>query len=179
MRALKRHIWTQQILGNKIILTGPKRHKIVGRFSPQDKEIILAHKWTPSKDTDGNHIRLCTTVNGERTPLSHLLLTECPKGYVRDHISRNTLDDRRENLRVVPKGWNQRNMGLSPNNKSGFKGVYKHSKGKWWVACITVNYKNKHLGIFTDVRKGARAYDRAAMEIFGPMARTNKSLGLL
>ncbi|MCH7686587.1 MAG: HNH endonuclease [Planctomycetes bacterium] len=40
-----------------------------------------------------------------------------------DHINRNRLDNRDENLRFVTFSQNQINKGLSTRNTSGFKGV--------------------------------------------------------
>src|SRR6185503_1008090 len=32
--------------------------------------------------------------------MHHLILSDCPKGYNREHINLNTLDNRRKNLRI-------------------------------------------------------------------------------
>ena len=46
-----------------------------------------------------------------------------------DHINRNRLDNRLCNLRWVSQRDNNRNQGLSQNNKSGHQGVYFSGKG--------------------------------------------------
>ncbi len=61
-----------------------------------------------------------------------------------DHINRNTLDNRRENLRVVTRSINATNRVMS-NNKSGVRGVvWDKSKGKW-QAFGAINKKRRTL----------------------------------
>lgn len=55
-----------------------------------------------------------------------------------------------------------------PNTSSKFKGVSLHKPDRKWMACIKVNGKNKNLGMYKVEEEAARAYDRAAMEVWGP-----------
>lgn len=101
----------------------------------------------------------------------HRMILDC-KSYV-DHINRDTLDNRRINLRMCSKKQNAYNR-ISTKNKSGFKGVpmYKaHRNG--WVAQITVNYKYWYLGTFPTKEEAAVAYDKAAKELMGEFAALN------
>lgn len=94
-----------------------------------------------------------------------------------DHRDReNTLDNRRENLRVTLTQ-NAQNIGIPKHNTSGFKGVTWDS-GKW-TAQISVNNKRKYLGRFLSRELAAVAYDSAAIELHGGFAVTNASLGML
>jgi hypothetical protein len=60
---------------------------------------------------------------------------------------------------------------IRPNNTTGYRGV-SPLRGRF-QAQITFDWKNIYLGVFTDPRKAARAYDRAAKKYFGDAARTN------
>lgn len=60
---------------------------------------------------------------------------------------------------------------MGRNNTSGYKGVIR-SDGRW-VAQIKLNGRSRCLGRFDDVVEAARAYDRAAIELFGEFARPN------
>lgn len=108
--------------------------------------------------------------------LHQLVMGKPPDGLVIDHINRNKLDNRRENLRFCKQINNAHNKTTS----SGYKGVHyqkkyaKYSTGKPWVAQITHNYKTKHLGSFASPEEAARAYNKAAIELHGDYAVLNQ-----
>ena len=77
-----------------------------------------------------------------------------PDGDV-DHINRNRLDNRIENLRVVTRSSNIHNS--AGRSASGQKGVSAASKGKQWEARIMVNRKPLHLGTYATVEEAAAA----------------------
>jgi hypothetical protein len=56
---------------------------------------------------------------------------------------------------------------------SKFKGVSWCSNVSKWRVQITVNKKNRHVGLYLDEEEAARAYDTAARELFGEFASTN------
>lgn len=72
-----------------------------------------------------------------------------PKDEI-DHIDRNGLNNRRGNLREVPRIQNARNNGVRRDNKSGVVGVYWAVTDRRWVPQITINKKAIRLGNFTD-----------------------------
>lgn len=64
-----------------------------------------------------------------------------------DHINRNKIDNRIENLREVGQQCNARNTGNFRHNKSGIKGVSWHKSAEKWEATIHVNRKKHYLGV--------------------------------
>jgi len=68
-----------------------------------------------------------------------------------DHINRNTLDNRIENLRLATNEQNMSNRGLFKTNKSGYAGVCWHKIKQKWGVNIGINGKIKHLGDFVDL----------------------------
>lgn len=65
-----------------------------------------------------------------------------------DHRNHDTLDDRKENLRVTNVPDNCKNRRLSKANKSGYRNVcWIESEGKW-VVQLQVDGKNTRLGAF-------------------------------
>jgi hypothetical protein len=82
--------------------------------------------------------------------LAHRLIwlwmtSEMPSGQI-DHINGDRSDNRWCNLRLATNSQNQMNRALSSKNVSGVKGVTWNKKQKTWVAHLTVNEKQMHLG---------------------------------
>lgn len=115
-------------------------------------------KWTVTKNRNKFYVQ--KRVNGKNVYL-HRYIMNCPKGKYVDHINHNTLDNRKENLRITTNANNLRNGEIRVNNKTGVKGVYFDNKRNKYVANIKVNYKGIFLGRFdtleeaTQVRKEA------------------------
>jgi hypothetical protein len=105
------------------------------------------------------------------TVLLHRFITNCPFGKQVDHVSGDTLDNRRENLRFCTHAENTRNAQKRKDNKSGFKGVSWQGQKKKWRACISVNSKNKHLGLFTTAEAAHEAYVVASQKYHGEFGR--------
>jgi hypothetical protein len=58
-------------------------------------------------------------------------------------------------------------------NRSSYRGVYETSWGGTWFASIQKSHKKFYLGTFADARSAARAYDQAALQLYGPDAVLN------
>ena len=102
----------------------------------------------------------------------HRLLAKTPKGKFTDHINRNRLDNRRENLRVCTTFESNQNRGFNSSNTSGYKGVflgsYSKLKKKW-----RVDIQQKTIGYFKTKEEAAIAYNKRAKELFGEHAWLN------
>jgi hypothetical protein len=73
-----------------------------------------------------------------------------------DHIDRNPLNNRIENLRESSYHLNQFNTKMYLTNKSGFRGVFWDKSRNKWRANICVQYKYINLGSF-DTKEEAYA----------------------
>ena len=92
-------------------------------------------------------------------------------GLVIDHINRNRLDNRRDNLRICTQLENSYNRSKSSNTNNNYKGVTK--RGNKYVASITKNGKRYEIGnILTEI-DAAKTYDIMAEELFGIFAGKN------
>lgn len=88
-----------------------------------------------------------------------------------DHRNGNGLDNQRANLRPATHGQNAANDRLRADSMSGFKGVSR--SGRRWRARIVPGGREIYLGLFDTPEAAARAYDAAALELFGEFARIN------
>jgi len=90
-----------------------------------------------------------------------------------DHINKNTLDNRRCNLRLCSNSQNQMNRGMPKNNTSGFKGVDidKRSKKRKYRVRITANNKVYYLGMFEEAAKAGAVYRKVAKRLHGEFVR--------
>jgi len=94
------------------------------------------------------------------------------KGEIVDHINRNKLDCRRENLRLSDFSKNQANIKKARSGKR-FKGVYYKKRLKKWMALIYHQGKQHYLGVYDNEEDAARAYNKKALELFGEFAYLN------
>jgi hypothetical protein len=174
----------------ELIIESPTHGRVVVLYDAEDEEKILAHRWRVRSSRDGRDLYIQTTIphpDGEwyyppsgirqrrQTSLQlHRLIMNTPKGMQTDHISGDTLDNRKENLRVATSAENSRNRGKSRTNTSGFKGVTyvkkkKHminERSKPWKARIRHNGKLIHLGMFATPEEAGKAYDDKAKELW-------------
>jgi hypothetical protein len=99
------------------------------------------------------------SLKGKKT-LLHRLLNNTPDRMLTDHINRDRLDNRAENLRTVTWSESLHNRTrYFRNNTSGYKGVIRF--GDKWRAQLCVNYERMMIGVFETSEEAARAYDRA------------------
>lgn len=90
---------------------------------------------------------------------------EMPNGVI-DHINRNKLDNRINNLRIADATLNARNASISKNNTSGHVGVTWHKGAGKWIAQINVNRKNIYLGCHENIEDAINARKQAEREHF-------------
>lgn len=97
----------------------------------------------------------------------HEYLMKCPSGMEIDHINKNTLDNRRVNLRICTHQQNQCNQPLQRNNTSGVTGVsYYPPRGKF-RARIKVGQHDIHLGYYNTFLEAVQARNVGMECMFG------------
>ena len=87
-----------------------------------------------------------------------------------DHINRNPLDNRIENLRAATRSQNNQNGGFRKNNASGIKGVSWNASKQKWVANIHENGRQLELGTFANKDDAIQARLDAVSRVYGQYA---------
>jgi hypothetical protein len=135
---------------------------------------LSAFRWRAQKSSSGKYYA-CRSENWKRgkrpTTHMHREVLRPKDGEQVDHINGDTLDNRRENLRICGQLQNSYNRTSQKNNTSGFKGV-SELRGKF-VAYIAYNGKQRHIGCFDTAAEAASAYDEAALKFHGEFASLN------
>ena len=142
-----------------------------GRFAivdDEDYEWLNQRKW----QTQFNHCGIpYATSQGVRM---HRLLMGLKKGdgKIIDHRNRNSLDNRKSNLRICT---NQQNcMNSKPRKGSSeYKGVTRPKDSKNWQAQMILNGKHIRLGSYVNEIDAAKAYDVAVINLYGDYAFQN------
>lgn len=98
-----------------------------------------------------------------------------PDSMFIDHVNRDRADNRWSNLRPCSRAENARNRAHW--GQVDFRGVVvaRGWKGKpvGYRATIGTYPNNKNLGVFSNAEDAAMAYNKAALELYGPFARLN------
>lgn len=103
--------------------------------------------------------RIIVCINRKRF-LAHRVIFKICHGYcppLIDHINRNPLDNRFDNLRPSTSSDNAKNQSLSKLNKTGIKGVSKRKGIESYKAKIYRNKKAFEIGSFKTLIEAAEA----------------------
>lgn len=139
----------------------------------EDYERISQHSWALRPEINGQcvgyAVRKGSKKRGEpRTVSMHREILNVPKGVLIDHINRNSLDNRKCNLRVANTQKNAFNR-KKPNVKctSIYKGVFQRKGQKSWSARIKYNDHHIELGRYKEEAYAAAVYNYASRLLFG------------
>ena len=140
-------------------------------FNPKNLERFIG-----SVDKTGY---LVTSMNG-KTKKVHNIIWEMfngpiPTGHTIDHIDRNPLNNRIENLRLATPKQQSTNKGKSTKKilSSQYKGVTWNKKSNKWQAQLRTENRAIYLGVYDDEVFAAAAYDHLAEALYGTYAGLN------
>ncbi|MGB0854889.1 MAG: HNH endonuclease [Pikeienuella sp.] len=129
---------------------------------------VNAFCWTAQICPKSPHLVYGQRYAGKKKTYLHRFILGAPKGVDVDHLNGNTLDNRKENLRLCSRSENLANSHRA-QGVSGYRGVSRTKNKKKW----RVQIKNKSFGVFDTKEQAAHAYDEAARIEFGEFARLN------
>lgn len=145
----------------------------------EDYEYLNQFCWNAQGRNQGRYIYAASrfkTSPVDKFVMMHRLImgvVECGQALHIDHRNHDTLDNRRENLRVATSSQNQGN-GRYSYGRSQYRGVYWDGVRRRWRAQISIANRMRRLGSFESESDAAAAYNEAAVEHFGEFARLNE-----
>lgn len=152
------------------------------KLDDEDYERFKGVTWYASKGVAGGYYaRRIDTPTGQRILrlLHRCVMNVTSKDLVVDHINHDTLDNRKENLRVCTQAENRLNRRSAKGSSSKYLGVSKATMKRgqkvytYWKAEIRTPSKYMYLGIFKNEVDAAMKYNEAAKLHYGDYANLN------
>ncbi len=159
-----------------------------GKFTivdDDDYERLMKHSWawvppTGSQSGEGYAVRKGSKRRGEpRTVQMHreILGLKKDEKIMVDHKNINSLDNRKENLRLAniqQNGFNRPKPVMRCTSR--FKGVLQRKNETKWTARIKFNGRHVELGSYADEEKAASVYNFASRIFFGRYRHENEGV---
>ena len=133
-------------------------------FDAEDFDRIKDINWY--RNLKNGPKRLVYIIN-QKGEFLHRYVLDVPSGYEVDHISCDTMDNRKCNLRVCTHQQNQCNQPLQCNNTSGVSGVSYYSRRSKYRARIKICQKDIHLGYYHSFEEVVQARNVGMECMFG------------
>ena len=157
--------------GNVIVLFTQKGQEII--IDKEDYNKIKDYTW--KLNTNGYAItEVKKGLEKVKSIMLHRLINNTPEGMITDHINRNKLDNRKENLRTCTTSENAMNRKTNYKNEtSKTKGVDYRKQDNMWRARICKNGNRINLGLFKTEEEAIKARLNAEKDIFAEFSIYN------
>jgi hypothetical protein len=144
---------------------GTKGEEIL--VSDEDYPLVSRHNWYV--DSNG----YARSSFGNVIVKLHKLIQSCQRGFIVDHINRNKLDNRRENLRAVNIQVSNQNR-IRPNKHNvGFIGVKFNKHNNCYQCTVSHHSKSFWVGSSKDDESLAKLRDYVVWKLRGDYALLN------
>lgn len=140
--------------------------------SSEDYADVSEHAWYVSGPSRGKKYIQGHCKELDRSLLLHRLLIGALPSEQVDHINGNSLDNRRENLRICTRQQNCFNKKKWSKSKNKYKGVQQRTKGSFQARIRSMG-QNINIGHYGTAEEAAKAYNEKAKELFGKFAWLN------
>lgn len=133
----------------------------------EDYDRVIKEKYSLSVTYDKTiknfYVAFTAKPSGSNSRLLHRYILNPPKNMTVDHINRNPLDNRKENLRICTQFINNQNQS---HNKSGKVGVCFLNRENKYMAYIRVNRKMINLGTYKNFEDAVKSRIKAEKKYF-------------
>lgn len=125
-----------------------------------DVEKVKKFKWRCGKNNSNYYIRAWGRKEDryQKIIYLHRYVMDCPKYMQVDHISHDTFDNRKQNLRICTSLENKQNVP-GRNSISNHRNVHWNKRDKKWHVRMTINHKEIIIGYFKDLKEAVMARD--------------------
>lgn len=142
----------------------------------EDYEKLSKYSWhrtrAHNKDKCGNTLYYSSAKIDGKIVLMHRFIMGAKSEQIIDHINKNSLDNRKANLRFVTHSENCHNIRNKKNSFSNYRGVYRHHNK--FIAKLKINKKQCYLGLFDTQELAAEACNKKLKEVYGGYAQLNE-----
>jgi hypothetical protein len=139
----------------------------------EDYPLLSRYNWYVKHDKFCSYVVADVWLNKKRHKLfMHRFVMGMRNSQI-DHANRNSLDNRKQNLRFCSSRENVANRRM--RNQHGFKGVTRYKNCTEYVARIynATTGVRETLGKFKTAAEAAQAHEKRAIELYGAFAYVN------
>lgn len=148
----------------KLSKKGKHAGKYVALVDDEDYERVNQYNWNVSITNNTNYVQRASQrdpiTKKQKTIHLHSFILGNKPGFIIDHKDRNGLNNQKYNLRFAT--YSENNKNSKSCGSSNYLGVCWYNARNKWIAHITINGKNKYLGVFKNEIDAAKVYDNAA-----------------
>jgi len=143
-------------------------------FDLEDYEKIKDYCWMLHRSSNKFYVESRSIHEENKIIKMHrLVMNVYKRSDIIDHISRETNDNRKSNLRIITNELNARNRGECTRNTSGVNGVSFRKDSKKWRSRIRENGVEKSVGEFNNLLDAAIARMEAEKRVYGKYRRND------
>lgn len=150
----------------RMVMKVPIGKGLFALVDDDDYELVSNYRWHSHR---GRNSGLCYASSNIKM---HRLITNAPLGIMVDHINGDSLDNRRENLRLCTNAQNQQNT-KGRGGTSKYKGVSFNIKSGKWAGSFISDGRHYYCGLFESEEECAMAVDKKRFEVCGEFAYLN------
>lgn len=162
------------------VIQVPLSRGLFALIDAADEHLLGGKKWSAGGTPPRLYAYRNEWIDGKKVRVYlHRRIAGTPPKMATDHISGETLDCRRANLRICTQRENSLNR-RTLRGRSGYRGVGWCERDSRWRAQMVLDRKIVNIGSFAEAREAALAFDvyvRSREDL--AFVATNAELGLL